>query len=192
MNITTRHVEKREKIMTDKKIVILETKHCDTRALKEGEKLKRDEVEYDTKAHIDAVVKCGKFMADKINEQFAKHDHTKLGEHLDDFADALSSRLKDKEFKELPWWKTHLTERHHLNDKAPEDVNLIDVLEMICDCCVAGMARTGEVYDLDLPDEVLKKAFKNTAEMIKKDIKVEKDDADEKDKAMKLFGLDKK
>lgn len=185
MNITTSHVEKREKIMTDKKIVILETKHCDTRALKEGEKLKRDEVEYDTKAHIDAVVKCGKFMADKINEQFAKHDHTKLGEHLDDFVDALSSRLKDKEFKELPWWKTHLTERHHLNDKAPEDVNLIDVLEMICDCVSAGMARTGSVYPIEIDADILKKAVSNTEKMLKDNIKVETDETE----AKKLFKM---
>lgn len=185
MNITTSHVDKREKIMTDKKIVILETKHCDTRALKEGEKLKRDEVEYDTKAHIDAVVKCGKFMADKINEQFAKHDHTKLGSHLDDFVDALSSKLKDKEFKELPWWKTHLTERHHLNDKAPEDVNLIDVLEMICDCVSAGKARTGKVYKIEIKPEILVKAVENTQKLLEDNMKVVTDE----DEAKKMFKL---
>ena len=54
------------------------------------------------------------------------------------------------------------------------------------------MARTGEVYDVTIPDKVLKDAFNNTVEMLKKNIEVEKAEEDEKGKAMKLFGLDKK
>lgn len=157
-------------------ITIKETKRADSRALNPGEVLTEDAVKHDTELHIQAVQKCGDFICNKIKEQFAEHDHTKLGENLSDFAKALSSRKKDGEFKKLPWWKVHLTERHHLNDKVPDDVNLVDVLEMVCDCVSAGMARTGEVYDVTLPDEVLKKAFKNTVEMLKKEIKVEKDD----------------
>lgn len=171
------------------KIIIQETKHCDTRALKDGEKLTEEAVKYDTELHIEAVEKCGDFLRDKIKEQFKEHDHTKLGKYLPAFTKALSSGFKGKEFKEQDWWDIHLTERHHLNDRVPEDVNLIDVLEMICDCVSAGMARTGEVYDITLPDKVLKQAFNNTVDLIKSKIKVEK--TDEKDKAMKLFGLDK-
>lgn len=157
-------------------ITIKETKHADSRALNPGEKLTEEAVEHDTKLHIEAVEKCGDYLCEKIKTQFAEHDHTKLGEYLPAFTEALSSGFKGKEFKDQDWWQIHLTERHHLNDKVPEDVNLIDVLEMICDCCVAGMARTGEVYGLKISDEVLKKAFDNTAQMILKEIKVEKDD----------------
>ena len=168
-------------------IAIKETKHCDSRALEDGEHLTEEAVKHDTELHIEAVEKCGDFVCGKIKEQFKEHDHTKLSE-LSEFTDALSSGAKGAEFKKHPWWEKHLTERHHLNDRVPDDVNLIDVLEMICDCVSAGMARTGEVYDLDLPDEVLKKAFKNTAEMIKKEIKVEKDDGFE-GKVKKTLGL---
>ena len=168
-------------------IKIKETKHCDSRALSDSKSLSEDMVKHDTELHIEAVEKCGDYICDKIKDQFKEHDHTKLGKDLPAFTDALRSGAKGEEFKKHEWWKTHLTERHHLNDRVPDDVNLIDVLEMICDCVSAGMARTGEVYDLKLSEETLKKAFSNTVEMLKKEIEVEKDDYDEKEKASKLW-----
>lgn len=176
------------------KIIIKETKNCDSRAVKDPEDLTEDKVKQDTLYHIEAVEKCGDFFCDLIKNQFKEHDHTKLGDDLPDFIKAMKAHLDGKSFKDQPWWKTHLTERHHLNDKVPEDVNLIDVLEMICDCVSAGLARTGEIYDLTIPDKVLKDAFNNTVEMLKKKIEVEKPDEEkeEKNKAMKLFGLDSK
>ena len=59
-----------------------------------------------------------------------------------------------------------MTERHHLNDNVPEDVNLIDVLEMVIDCTVAGLARSGEVYNITIPNDVLIKAIDNTKNLI--------------------------
>lgn len=159
-----------------KKIKIYETKKADTRTLKEGEVFKESDVKKDTELHIEAVEKCGNFISEKIKEQFKEHDHTKLGKYLPAFTKALSTGFKGKEFKELDWWEIHLTERHHLNDKVPEDVNLIDVLEMISDCVSAGLARTGKVYDIDLPESVLKKAFQNTVKMIKDSIEVVKEE----------------
>lgn len=162
------------------KIQIQETKKADTRALdlEKGERLKQSDVKRDTELHIKAVELCGAFLCDKIKEQFKEHDHTKLGEYLPAFTEALSTGFKGKEFKEQDWWKIHLTERHHLNDSVPEDVNLIDVLEMICDCVSAGMARTGKVYDVTLSSETLKKAFDNTVQMMKDNIEVVKEDDD--------------
>lgn len=52
----------------------------------------------------------------------------------------------------------------------PEDVNLLDVLEYISDCVMAGMARSGSVYDLTMPPELLERAFKNTVELLKKEV----------------------
>jgi hypothetical protein len=73
-------------------------------------------------------------------------------------------------FKETGWWDEHRRiNRHHLMqaDGIPADVNLIDVLEFIADCCMAGMARTGTVYDLNLPDVLLQRAFQNTVILLK-------------------------
>ena len=157
----------------DKPIVIKETHHCDTRALPKDVTIKKEDVKLDTELHIDAVKKCCDFIADKIKEQAKQHDHTKL-ENLDEFTADLNSRKQGNDFKSLKWWHKHLEERHHLNDRVPDDVNMIDVIEMICDCVSAGLARSGKVYDVDLPSEVLHKALKNTVDMLIDNIEVEK------------------
>ena len=67
----------------------------------------------------------------------------------------------------MPWFKNrHMTERHHLNDRVPDDVNLLDVLEMVIDCTAAGLARSGSVYDITIPVDVLNKAINNTKQLI--------------------------
>lgn len=76
-------------------------------------------------------------------------------------------------FGETTWWDTHRKiARHHLlsEDGIPEDVNLIDVLDMIVDCVMAGMGRTGNVYPLEIAPETLMKAFQNTVTLLKKEV----------------------
>ena len=51
-------------------------------------------------------------------------------------------------------------------------MNLVDVLDFIIDCCVAGMARSGEVYPLNLPNALLQRAFNNTVDLLKENIEV--------------------
>ena len=156
-----------------KPIVIKETKKCDSRTIKKGDIPTKAVVKSETKAHIDAVNKCAKFIAEKLVEQVEKHDHTKL-DFFDEFYDALCTGYVGKEFKELEWWEKHLSERHHLNDRCPKDVTLIDVIEMICDCVSAGLARTGKVYDVKLDDGIMKQAFDNTVKMLIDNIEVKK------------------
>ena len=77
-------------------------------------------------------------------------------------------------FTDGEWYPIHCkTERHHLNEHCPEDVNLIDVLEMICDCVCAGMARSGGVYPISISDDVLRKAFANTVQMCINSVEME-------------------
>ena len=64
-------------------------------------------------------------------------------------------------------------ERHHLFSRCPDDVNLIDVLEMIVDCTCAGLARSGEVRPMEINDDILHKAIDNTVELIKSVVEVE-------------------
>jgi hypothetical protein len=65
--------------------------------------------------------------------------------------------------------------RHHLQqeDGIPADVNLIDVLDFIADCVMAGMARSGSVYPLTLPPELLERAFQNTVTLLKSEVVVQ-------------------
>ncbi|MCP4264007.1 MAG: hypothetical protein GY777_00255 [Candidatus Brocadiaceae bacterium] len=66
--------------------------------------------------------------------------------------------------------------RHHLleDDGVPENVNLVDVLDMIVDCVMAGMGRTGSVFPLNIHDRTLKAAFDNTVELLKRHVVVKK------------------
>lgn len=54
----------------------------------------------------------------------------------------------------------------------PSDVNLIDVLDFIADCVMAGMGRSGSVYPLKLSPKLLERAFQNTVEMLKSQVVV--------------------
>lgn len=79
-------------------------------------------------------------------------------------------------FKQTAWWDRHRKiNRHHLNldDGIPADVNLIDVLDYIADCVMAGMARNGSVYDLTVLPGLLERAFANTVELLKLEVAVE-------------------
>jgi hypothetical protein len=79
-------------------------------------------------------------------------------------------------FKVTEWWARHRKlNRHHLTepDGVPEDVNLIDVLDFIADCVMAGMGRTGSVRPADIAPEVLYRAFLNTVDLLKREVVVE-------------------
>jgi protein tyrosine phosphatase len=120
--------------------------------------------------HISDVWLGIRFIKEKLDAAAGSHDSDKLTEIRQFHDDFITG------FKETSWWDNHRKiTRHHLlqDDGVPEDVNLIDVIEMIVDCVMAGMGRTGTVYPLDIKPEVLMAAFKNTAEVLKREIVVE-------------------
>ena len=121
-----------------------------------------------SRQHIGDVVKALAFFQSLLTEAAGKHDYDKLTE-IDWFHDDFKTG-----FKEDKWWENHRQiHRHHLahEDGTPDDVNLIDVLEYIADCVMAGMARTGEVYPLP-SDKFLKRAFENTVTLLKEQVQV--------------------
>lgn len=153
------------------KVTIKRTPNADTRSI---EKLDRHLVYQDTLNHITAVKDILEESARILKVKGLMHDHTKTGTYFNDFFKALSSGKKDEEFYEIPWFKMHATtERHHLTAHVPEDVNLFDVIEMLADITSAGMARSGDVYEPKLDDEVLRKAFDNTLKLFKENIIVQ-------------------
>lgn len=155
-------------------IKIKETKRCDTRSIEKN--FTENDVLVDTIAHKESVVSVGKFLTDKLNRQFSYHDYTKIGKYLPLFTRALKTKFVDDDFYNLNWWKLHITkERHHLNDRCPDDVNLIDVLEMLADCVCAGLARTGKVYKITIPTDILERAVENTVQLLINNIEVEKE-----------------
>lgn len=131
----------------------------------------RDMLYASSEQHIRDVRKALDFFMAKVCEAGQKHDPDKLTD-IDGFhADFVTG------FKQTGWWDRHRKlNRHHLTqeDGIPQDVNLIDVLDFIADCVMAGMARSGSVYALHLPPELLVFAFQNTVEMLKCEVEVVK------------------
>lgn len=120
--------------------------------------------------HIADVGAALAFFGALITKQAVMHDTDKLTD-IDGFhADFLTG------FKQTAWWDRHRTlNRHHLQqeDGIPCDVNLIDVLDFIADCVMAGMARSGSVYALHLSPELLERAFQNTVALLKAQVYVD-------------------
>jgi hypothetical protein len=123
-----------------------------------------------SRQHIADVREGLMFFKDKLIAIAARHDFDKITD-IDGFHQDFVTG-----FVVTTWWDKHRkVNRHHLNaaDGIPDDVNLIDVLDYITDCVMAGMARSGSVYKLELPPEVLERAFQNTVELLKNNVEVD-------------------
>ena len=154
------------------KVKIKKTVKCDTRTLPKGSVVSEKDSEEDTLKHRQAVIDVGNYFCERIKEQFKNHDWSKLGTNLKDFTDGLNKGFDSPEFN--AWYDMHVSaERHHLKKSVPDDVNIIDLLEMLIDCACAGMARTGSCYPMELDNELLQKVVAHTFELIKSVIEVE-------------------
>jgi len=150
-------------MITIKKSPTADTRTCDVT------KVEKETLLNSSRQHIADVAKAMAFFSSKLFEAAAEHDYDKLTA-----IDWFYSDFRTK-FAETGWWDNHRKiHRHHLGqvDGVPEDVNLLDVLEYISDCVMAGMARSGEVYALEMSDELLQKAFSNTINLLKRQVKV--------------------
>lgn len=129
-----------------------------------------------TDEHITHIQKALAIFSRIMERAGETHDFTKKA-YSEEFYDELTTLKPGDEFKNGKWYGLHISrERHHLLSKAPEDVNLVDVLEYISDGVVAGYARSGSVYDITIPDELLQKAFRNTVELLKGQVKLVKEE----------------
>ena len=122
--------------------------------------------------HINDVQKGCVFLANKIIEAGINHDYTKIPT-IDEFMEERKSGI---ELNVGKWYQAHINdERHHLNVKCPDDVTLIDVIEKLVDCTMAAIARKGYMTEDIISDEILQKAYKNTVELLKKEVILEND-----------------
>lgn len=150
-------------------IKIQKSATADTRTC-DWSKVTKEHLRESSEQHIGDVKKGMEFFKGMMDEAAERHDFDKLtnlhGFHVD----------FQTGFKQTGWWDEHRKiNRHHLlqADGVPADVNLIDVLDMITDCVMAGMGRAGSVYPLEITPELLKRAFDNTVERLKTEIVVE-------------------
>ncbi len=155
-------------------ILIQKSPTADTRTC-DFSKVSRDTLLASSHQHIEDVRDALAFFQSLLRKASDDHDFDKISD-IDGFhRDFLTG------FKVTEWWDRHRQlNRHHLQqpDGVREDVNLIDVLDFIADCVMAGMARSGSVYELKLPPELLEKAFQNTVEILKKQVVIVPPSAD--------------
>ena len=124
--------------------------------------------------HRDDVRNVMDYLAYLIDRAGMVHDFTKKTAEPQFYNDFLSTMNEGTNFVEGKWYQHHIErERHHLLSHCPDDVDLLDVLEMIADCVCAGVARSGEVRDLEISADILEKAVQNTVKLIRDMIVVE-------------------
>lgn len=157
--------------MSDKPIRIQKSPTADTRTC-DFANVSKETLLTSSHHHIRDVCEGLAFFQKAMMDAAFAHDRDKITD-IDGFhADFLTG------FKQTGWWDRHRKlNRHHLNmaDGVPDDVNLIDVLDFIADCVMAGMARSGEVYPLKIEPDVLQRAFQNTVELLKRNVEVAKE-----------------
>jgi len=149
-------------------IVISQSKTADTRTC-DVSKVSKEQLLESSKQHRADVAKGFDYFIDMMKEQSYQHDWDKLAEIDNFYSDFITN------FQKTDWWDNHRkVNRHHLlvDDGVPSDVNLIDVLDMVIDCVMAGMGRSGDVYPIEIKPGILMTAFNNTVELLKEQIVV--------------------
>ena len=129
------------------------------------------------RCHVEDVSEMMDRIAEMMRLKGVNHDITKRYDPEKSlFYRELCATIEGKmdSFIDGEWYPMHCkTERHHLNEYCPDDVNLIDVIEMICDCVCAGMARSGTVRPVEIDADILKKALDNTVNMLAETVVLE-------------------
>lgn len=143
-------------------IEIKESKTADTRTC-DVSKVTKKVLEQSSRQHIQDVKRGLFFFAELLMLAANRHDYTKITDIDQFYADFKTG------FKETSWWEMHQKkERHHLSNPeyVQSNVDLLDILEMITDGVMAGIARSGEYRKEEVPDALLRKAFDNTVNLL--------------------------
>lgn len=146
-------------------IEIYKNPNCDTRTANKN--VTFEEFQEANDNHIYDVQNVMYKIAILIQKTGKLHDCIKKCQEKMFFRDFKSALENNDDFSESEFYKLHSTaERHHLAANCPDDVNLIDVLEMIVDCSCATLARCGETKRITLDSDVLLRAVDNTYNLI--------------------------
>ena len=147
------------------KITIYKNPNGDTRTAPKN--ITFEQFQEANNSHLADVGNVMMALSEKLKENGCKHDWTKKSEERMFYRDFLAAMNDGADFVSGEWYQLHVnTERHHLLSRCPEDVNLLDVIEMVVDCACAGKTRSGEVRDLEISTDILEKALKNTVKLV--------------------------
>lgn len=147
------------------KVVIHKNPNGDTRTAPKG--VTFEQFQKANNSHRDDVASVMLKLSDMLEDAAYMHDRTKKSADKQFYKDFVSAINEGTDFVSGKWYQHHVkTERHHLLSRCPEDVNLLDVIEMIVDCVCAGKTRNGEIRGLEITPEILDRAMKNTVKMV--------------------------
>lgn len=151
------------------KIIIKKNPNGDTRTVDRDNPPTFEEFHEANESHIDDVKRVMFELSNRCTRKGWEHDFTKLSrekEFYNDFMRTITDDPTMPDFTEGKWYKMHVAaERHHLDKNMPEDINLLDVIEMIVDRVCASKARGGPCYTT-ISDDLLWKAYLNTYDLI--------------------------
>src|SRR4030066_1058727 len=139
-------------------ITIEKSKTADTRTC-DYLKVTKEQLYKSSQQHKSDIIAGMQFFIEKMKDSMIHHDDDKLKNIAGFHADFLTG------FKQTGWWDEHRKiARHHLmsEDGAPIDVNLIDVMDMIVDCVMAGVGGVGGVFLFEKLGGLLLCGFYNT------------------------------
>ena len=144
------------------KIEIVKSSCADTRTC-DYTKVTKETLLKNSEMHISDVRAGINFLIGKLLIASYLHDNTKIT-GIDSFHNDFKTG-----FTNTTWWEKHQREeRHHFNtpEYVKDDINLIDVIEQVVDGVMAGMARSGSYRFEPLSNELLQKAYSNTAKLL--------------------------
>ena len=152
------------------KIFVSPSPSADTRSA--NHVISEEELRESTKMHIQDVRRAMNWLTRRLIGIGEHHDWTKMN-YFDEFYRQFHKAQETGEWGTGWYDKIHVVEeRHHLEERCPKDVTLLDVLEQIADCVCAGMARTGKFEPRPLDPAILSRAYLNTQKMIADAVRV--------------------
>ena len=153
------------------KILIVKNPNGDTRTAPKG--ITFEQFQEANDSHRLDVRNVMRAIADIIRDNGEAHDYTKKTHEKEFYRDFLATMNDGADFVNGEWYQLHIhKERHHPLSYCQEDINLMDIIEMVVDCAVAGLTRSGEVRPMEVNAEILQKAVNNTIQFISKMVEV--------------------
>lgn len=161
----------RRKARNAAEIIIRPSPSADTRSA--DHVVTEDELRDSTQMHIDDVRKGLDYIIKLLKDRGRRHDWTKM-DYFPSFYKQFSEAQKTGCWGNGWYDDIHVRqERHHVEDHAHPDVNLIDIIEHIVDGVMAGKARSGEYRQDVLGSGILERAYANTQKMLADAVAVE-------------------
>ena len=152
-------------------ITIQKSPSADTRSA--DHVISKQELLDSSRMHIADVRRALTWCIGRLMVAALNHDRTKIDKNFDGFYEQFHRAQQTGEWGKGWFDEVHIVEeRHHLNDRCPEDVDLFDVLEMLCDNVMAGLARSGKYRDEGIDGDMLVRAYRNTARKLLENVEV--------------------